>query len=250
MTAPTVLVTTAAGVTTIRIDRAAKKNALDGDTYRGLADAFTAAAADDACRAIVLTGGPDVFTAGNDLADFARVSAGGGGLSAGDFLRALVEQPKPIVAAVAGWAVGIGTTMLLHCDFVYAAPSAQFKTPFVDLGLCPEAASSVLLPATIGRRAAAEMLLLGATVDAARAVELGLVTAVVDDPLASAAAVAAELATKPPIALRKTKELVRRVHRSDITDALAAEQDAFLGALRGDEARNAVMAMLAKRAPR
>jgi len=243
----TVLVTTDAGVTTIRIDRLAKKNALDGATYRGLADAFAGAAADPAGRAIVLTGGPDVFTAGNDLADFARVSAGEGGLDAIEFLRALIDCPLPIVAAVSGWAVGIGTTMLLHCDLVYASPSARFRTPFVELGLCPEAASSLLLPSTIGARAAIEMLYLGTELDAARAVALGLVTSIVEDPLAHASSVAARLAALPPGALRATKSLVRRPSRAALDAALAAEQEAFLAQLRSDEARTAVLAMLSRR---
>jgi len=245
----TVLVTADGAVTTIRIDRTAKKNALDTATYEGLTAALRATAADDACRAVVLTGGPEIFTAGNDLADFARASAGGGGgpSAAADFLRVLIEYPKPLVAGVAGWAVGIGTTMLLHCDLVYAAPSARFRVPFVDLGLCAEAASSVLLPLTIGRRAAAEMLYLGDELSAARAADLGLINEVVEDPLARATQVAAALATKPPNALRTTKELVRRVTRAQVTDALGAELEAFAAQLASTEARDAVLAMLAKR---
>lgn len=244
----TVKISSDRGTTTIRIDRPGKKNALDMATYRGLAAGIAAARGDDGCRAIVLTGGPEVFTAGNDLADFMRVRDAGGEMSAGDFLRGISECEKPIVAAVAGWAVGIGTTMLLHCDFVYAAPSARFKTPFTDLGLCPEAGSSVLLPAAIGPRHAAEMLQLGVEVDAARARDWGLVTEVVADPLARAAAVAAELAAKPPNALRRTKALMRRAGRAVLADTMAAELEAFVSQLRSDEARDAVMAMLARRA--
>ena len=244
-----VRVTTAAGIARIVMDRPAKKNALDGAMYRGLADGLTAAAADPAVRAILLTGTPDVFCAGNDLADFAKVRAGAGGLSAMDFLHALVACPKPIVAAVAGWAVGIGTTMLLHCDFVYAAPSARFRTPFVDLGLCPEAASSVLLPATVGPRIAAEMLLLGAELDAARARDAGLVTAIADDPVARAEATCAELARRAPGAVRATRALVRRPGQAAIADALAAEQAAFLDRLKSDEAAEAAMALMARRPP-
>jgi enoyl-CoA hydratase/carnithine racemase len=244
----TVKISSDRGTTTIRIDRAAKKNALDMATYRGLAAGLAAARADDGCRAIVLTGGPEVFTAGNDLADFMAVRESGGEMSAGDFLRGIAECEKPIVAAVAGWAVGIGTTMLLHCDFVYAAPSARFKTPFVDLGLCPEAGSSVLLPAAIGPRHAAEMLYLGVEVDAARAREWGLISDIDADPLARAATVAAELAAKPPGALRKTKALMRRAGKALLAETMAAELDAFVTQLRSDEARQAVMAMLARRA--
>ena len=243
----TVKISSAAGVTTMRIDRPEKRNALDAATYGGLAGGLAAARADDACRAIVLTGGPEVFTAGNDLADFLRAREGGQ-LAAGDFLRGLVECEKPIVAAVAGWAVGIGTTLLLHCDFVYAAPSARFRTPFVELGLCPEAGSSVLLPAAIGTRRAAEMLELGVEVDAARAREWGLITDVVDDPLARAAEVAAVLASRPPGAMRRTKELLRRVDRAAIVDAMVKEGEAFVSQLGSNEARDALTAMLARRA--
>lgn len=236
-------------VTTLRLDRPAKKNALDGAMYRALADGLAKAGADPDTRAIVLTGHPDVFCAGNDLADFARVRESGAGLSAGDFLGALVACPLPIVAAVSGWAVGIGTTMLLHCDLVFASPTARFRTPFVDLGLCPEAASSVLLPAIVGPRVAVEMLYLGETVDAARGKAIGLVTDVVDDPLARATEVAATLAAKAPGALRATKALLRRVDRAAVEAALAAERDAFLTQLRGPEAQEAALAMLQRRAP-
>jgi len=244
----TVQIGSEGAVTTIRIDRPAKKNALDGATYRGLAAAIAGARADGGCRAIVLTGGPDHFTAGNDLGDFLRVRDGGGDLSALDFLQGLADCEKPVVAAVAGWAVGIGTTLLLHCDLVIAAPSARFKTPFVDLGLCPEAGSSVLLPAAIGTRHAVEMLYLGVEVDAATAAAWGLVNEVAADPLARAAELAAALAAKPPGALARTKQLVRRADKARVADAMAAERDAFVTQLGSDEARDAVMAMLARRA--
>lgn len=248
-TIPTVRVTTEAGVMTVLIDRPAKKNALDGATYRGLADALVAAAADPTVRVVVLTGGRDVFTSGNDLGDFARIRAGGGDLAAMDFLRALIGSPRPVIAAVAGWAVGIGTTLLLHCDFVYAAPSARFKTPFVDLGLCPEAASTVLLPRIVGPRHAAEMLVLGTEVDAARALAWGLVNEVVEDPLARAAEVAATLARRAPGAVRTTRALLQRVTAAEIDAAMAAEQQAFLARLTTEEAVEAATAKLTKRAP-
>jgi enoyl-CoA hydratase/carnithine racemase len=243
----TVRISTENAVTTLRIDRPLKKNALDGATYRGLADGLTAALADDAVRAIVIGGSDEVFTAGNDLGDFVKVREGGAGLAAGTFLEALVDAKKPIVAAVSGWAVGIGTTMLLHCDFVYAAPSARFRTPFVDLGLCPEAASTVLLPAAIGTRHAVEMLYLGAEVDAVRAAAWGLITEVVPDPMARAQEVAAQLASRPPGALQKTKELLRRPLRAAVAEALVAERDAFVERLHSREAMEAVMAMMARR---
>jgi enoyl-CoA hydratase/carnithine racemase len=243
----TVHASTESGVATIRIDRPDKKNALDGATYRGLADGFAAAAGDDAVRAIVLTGGPDVFTSGNDVGDFLRVAQQGGGLAAGDFLRALVETDKPIIAAVNGWAVGIGTTMLLHCDFVYASPGARFKTPFVELGLCPEAASTVLLPAAVGARMAARILLGGEAIDAGTAASCGLITEIVDDPLARAGEVAARLASLPPGAMKMTKQLMKRPSREAVHAALAAEKDAFMERLKSPETQQAMMAFLTRR---
>lgn len=241
----TVRITTAAGVTQLRIDRPQKKNALDQATYRGLAEGLAAALADPGVRAIVLTGGPDVFTAGNDLGDFAKVQSEGAGLGAAAFLETIVSAKKPIVAAVAGWAVGIGTTMLLHCDFVYAAPSARFKMPFVELGLCPEAASTVLLPMAIGSRHATELLFLGTEIDAAKALAWGLINEVADDPIARAMAVAAQLAELPPGALQKTKELVRRPLHEAVIAALGAERDAFLERLHSREALEAIMKRVA-----
>lgn len=244
-----ITITSERGVTTLLLDRAEKRNALDGAMYRDLATALAAAAANPTTRVVVLTGGPSVFTAGNDLGDFVRIRQSGGDLAALDFLRELSGFPKPIVAAVAGWAVGIGVTMLLHCDFVYAAPSARFRTPFVDLGLCPEAASSVLLPATIGPRHANEMLVLGAEVDAARARDWGLVTDVVEDVVGHAARIAEQLAARAPGAVRTTKALIRRASRALIAETMAAEGEAFLARLHSEEAVEAVTATLGKRKP-
>ncbi len=246
---PHVLVDVADRVMTIRIDRVAKKNALDAAMYRGLADALAAAAADRAVRVVVITGGAEVFCAGNDLADFARARAGSGDMAAADFLKNISEHPLPIVAAVAGWAVGIGVTLLLHCDFVYAAPSARFRAPFVDLGLCPEAGSTVLLPRIIGPRRAAEMLLLGTEIDAATARDWQLVTGVVDDPLARAAEVAAALARRAPQSMRTTKALLQRVTAGEVATAMEAELRAFGERLRSDEAVEAATALMTKRAP-
>ncbi len=248
-TSPHVLVTAAGGVMTVRIDRPEKKNALGGAMYAALAAALARAAADDAVRVVVLTGGPQTFTSGNDVGEFAKVSTEGGGLAAGAFLEELVGFGKPLVAAVAGWAIGIGTTMLLHADFVYAAPDARFRTPFVDLGLCPEAGSSLLMPIVLGTRRAAELLLLGAELDAAGARDAGLVTAIVDDPLGHAAAIAATLAARAPGALRATKALMRRAGHAQLVETMAAEGAVFLEQLQGGEAIEAVSAKMMKRAP-
>ncbi|MCB9562282.1 MAG: enoyl-CoA hydratase/isomerase family protein [Kofleriaceae bacterium] len=246
---PHVVVTAAAGVTTIRIDRAAKRNALESAMYGALADALTAADRDPAIRVVVLTGGPDIFTAGADLSDFARPDASAGPLPFADFLAALTGLAKPLIAAVAGWAIGIGTTLLLHADLVYAAPTARFRTPFVELGLCPEAGSSLLLPALVGTRRAVEMLMLGAELDAAAAADAGLITAVVDDPIGHAHAVATTLAARAPGSLRVTKRLIRGATRGGLDAAIAAENAALAEQLGRGEAVEAVTARLARRAP-
>lgn len=234
---------------TICMDRLAKKNALDAAMYRGLADALAEAARTRAVRASVITGGPDVFCAGNDLADFAKARAGASDLSAGDFLKNLAAHEKPLIGAVAGWAVGIGFTMLLHCDFVIAAPSAKLRAPFVDLGLCPEAGSTVLLPRIVGPRRAAEILLLGKELDAATALSWRLVTEVAEDPIARAHEVAAALAQKSPGAVQATKALLRRATATEVAAAMTAELDAFALRLHSEEAVEAATALMARRAP-
>ena len=244
-----VQVSVADGVMTIRMDRLAKKNALDAAMYRGLADALAEAARTRVVRASVITGGPDVFCAGNDLGDFAKARAGASDLSAGDFLKNVSTHDKPLIAAVGGWAVGIGFTMLLHCDFVFAAPSARFRAPFVDLGLCPEAGSTVLLPRIVGPRHAAEMLLLGKDIDAGTALAWRLVTEVAEDPLARAQEVGAALAKKSPGAVQATKALMRRATATEVATAMTAELDAFVDRLHSEEAVEAATALMARRAP-
>jgi enoyl-CoA hydratase/carnithine racemase len=257
MTQPTqptqnIQVTTADRITTIRFDRPDKKNAITIDMYKALGAALTAASEDPAVRAVVITGSRDCFTSGNDLGDFMRAAqtSGPAEVSAGlGFLGILARFDKPLVAAVSGVAIGIGTTMLLHCDLVYAAPSARFKVPFVDLGLVPEAGSSVLLPALIGPRRAAQMLLLSEQVDAPTALDWGLVNSVVDDPGAAAHAAAVRLASSAPGALRLTKSLIRRAHRDGVLEAMRIEGEAFAERLRSPEAMEAFQAFMARRAP-
>src|SRR5215475_8539991 len=219
-------VTTVGHVTTIRLDRPDKKNAITIEMYAALGAALDAAAADPAVRAVVLGGTRDCFTAGNDLGDFVR-AAQGGGASALGFLSTLAGFDKPLIGAVAGVAIGIGTTMLLHCDLVYAAPTARFRTPFVDLALVPEAGSSILLPALVGPRRAAQLLLLGEQLDAQAALAWGLINGVVDDPDAAAAAAAGKLAGLAPGALRTTKALTRRASREAVAEAMRVEGEAF-----------------------
>jgi enoyl-CoA hydratase/carnithine racemase len=243
-----VRVTTADHITTIRFDRPDKKNAITLEMYGALTAALEAAAADPAVRAVVLGGARDCFTAGNDLGDFMRVAQGGGETGAGQgFLRCLVGFDKPLVAAVGGVAIGIGTTMLLHCDLVYAAPGARFKTPFVDLALVPEAGSSMLLPALVGARRAAQLLLLGEQIDARTALDWGLINGVTDDPDGDAAAAARKLAGCAPGALRATKALTRRASREGVLEAMRVEGEAFAERLRTPEAMEAFQAFMARR---
>jgi len=247
-------VSTADRITTIRFDRPDKKNAITIDMYAAFGAALTAASSDPAIRAVVITGSRECFTSGNDLGDFLRVAQGGSG-GAGEptgalsFLHILASFDKPLIAGVAGVAIGIGTTMLLHCDLVYAAPNARFKVPFVDLGLVPEAGSSVLLPALIGPRRAAQMLLLGEQLDAPTALDWGLINGVVDDPEAAAHTAARRLAASAPGALRLTKGLTRRVHRDAVLEAMRIEGEAFAERLRSPEAMEAFQAFMARRPP-
>src|SRR5471032_2714598 len=181
-----ILSSKAGGVLTIEFNRPERKNAITSAMYQSMADAINDGEQDAAVRAILIVGKPEIFTAGNDLEDFMKTSrpADGAGIeerAVFRFMMALSGATKPVVAAVAGAAVGIGTTMLLHCDLVYAAPNTRLQLPFVNLGLVPEAASSLLLPALIGYQRAAELLLLGEPFTAQRAKEIGLVTEVVPE---------------------------------------------------------------------
>jgi enoyl-CoA hydratase/carnithine racemase len=247
-----VQITTADRVTTIRLDRPDKKNALTFEMYAALGAALEAASIDAAVRAVVLTGSTECFTAGNDLGDFMRTAKGGTTAepsAAFGFLHTLATFDKPLVAAVAGVAIGIGTTMLLHCDLVYAAPGARFKVPFVDLGLVPEAGSSILLPAIVGPRRAAQLLLLGEQLDAATALDWGLISGVAEDALAAALTAARRLATSAPAAVRMTKSLTRRAHRDAVLEAMRIEGEAFAERLRSPEAMEAFEAFAARRPP-
>jgi enoyl-CoA hydratase/carnithine racemase len=242
-----IVVTTADRITTIRIDRPEKKNALTVAMYEQLAAALVAAAGDPAVRAVVLAGSSDCFTAGNDIGDLARANQGDSTTAPVDFLRALATFEKPVIAAVAGVAIGIGTTLLLHCDLVIAAPSARFKTPFVALGLVPEAASSLLLPRLIGERRAAQLLLLGEQIDATTALTWGLVNEIAEDPLAASLARARVLAAAAPGAVRATKSLIRRATRESVLETMAFEGQLFSSQLRSPEAMEAFQAFMTRR---
>lgn len=236
----------------LQIKRLEKKNALTRDMYDALTAGLTQAAQDPECRVLLLSGAEGCFTSGNDIKDFMEAPPTGLDSPVFRFLLALVEFPKPIVAAVQGFAVGIGTTMLLHCDLVYAAPSARFQMPFVNLGLCPEAACSLLLPQTMGHQRAAELLMFGDAFNAEKAHQYGIINDIQEDDvlLDYATDRARTLATKPPASLRLTKMLLKQ--RSDtarIKDVMKTEGAHFIEQLQSPEATEAFTAFVERRKP-
>lgn len=235
----------------ITLNRPDKKNAITADMYQALADAIGTAERDAAIRVILIHGAGGAFTAGNDLKDFLSNPPRGEASPVFRFLAAVSTAEKPIVAAVSGVAVGIGTTMLLHCDLVYAAENARFALPFVNLGISPEAGSSFLLPRIAGYQRAAELLLLGEPFDAAKARDAGIVTAVVpnDNVLDTAKAAAKKLAERPANSIRVTKRLMRKWDRDSVARAMKEEGDSFVALLSSPEAKEAFSAFLEKRKP-
>lgn len=249
----TVIQTREAGVLTLTINRPELRNALDAPTYRALAGALTAADRDAAVRAVLVTGAAGHFTAGNDLREFQQPSLADGGEPAGiAYLRALVGFGKPLLAAVEGVAVGIGTTMLLHCDFAFAGAGARFRMPFVPLGLCPEGGSTLLLPRIAGAKRAADLLLLGREFTAAEALEAGILTGTTTDggALERAGEAARRLAELPPEGLRVSKALLRRTERQATLEAIDAEMAEFWRRLGSEEAQQAFAAFFARRGKR
>ena len=248
-----VLTAVDAGVLTITINREDKKNALTNDMYTALADALEAARDDNDVRAVVIQGSQRVFSAGNDLGDFQSTPADAGlSRPVFRFLHALAVFPKPLIAAVCGPAVGIGTTMLLHCDLVYVGTNAKLSLPFVNLGLCPEAASSLLLPKIAGHARAAELLMLGEPFSPQLAYDAGLVNAVLEpeEVLAKAQQTAVKLAAKPQKSLRVTKELLRpEALRKQILERIDDEAQTFSAMLHEPAAREAFAAFMEKRRP-
>ncbi|WP_089173628.1 enoyl-CoA hydratase-related protein [Bosea sp. AS-1] len=239
----------AAGVVQITMNRPDRKNALDRASYTGLIEAIAGAEADDSIRAILLTGAGGCFTSGNDIKDFAAAAATGEGARVAiDFLNAISTAKKPIVAAVEGFAVGIGTTMLLHCDLAFAGATASFRLPFVALGLSPEGGSSYLLPLVAGGKRAAELLMLGEVFDAATAARAGLLNAVVTEgtALEHALAKAKALAALPPQSVALTKMLLKRGTAEAVAETIAIEADHFGQRLRSAEAMAAFAAFLKK----
>lgn len=247
-----ILTNKANGILTIEFNRPEKKNAITSAMYQMMADALKDAEGDTAVRAIVIQGKPEVFTAGNDLEDFMKnSSAQVGDRPVAQFMRALSGATKPVVAAVAGNAVGIGTTLLMHCDLVYAADNAKFAMPFTQLGLCPEFASSMLFPAMVGYPRAAEKLLLGEAFLAEEAYDLGLVSKVL--PVAElnehAHGQAAKLAALPASSLRVTKRLMKGAQAEAVQARMMEENRHFGEMLLSKEAKEAFTAFFEKRKP-
>ena len=241
-----ILVHTEAGVTTLTLNRVDKKNSLTSAMYSALADALEQAQADSAVRTVLLQGDVAVFSAGNDIADFLAHPPTDQSSPVYRFLRTLAAFPKPLVAAVCGPAVGIGTTMLLHCDLVYAGDNAAFSLPFVNLGLCPEAASSLLVPRLLGYHRAAEALLLGEPFMAEAALEVGLVNRVVPptECNAIAQAQARKLAAKPLASLLATKRLMKQGLVEPVLQRLGEEGAIFARMLTEPAAREAFTAFM------
>jgi enoyl-CoA hydratase/carnithine racemase len=235
----------------VQFNRPAKKNAMTASMYAGLADLLNQTDQDDNVNVVLLYGAGDSFSAGNDLEDFAKNPPGPGDSPQARLMNALIRFSKPLVAAVHGVAIGGGTTILTHFDFVYAAESARFQIPFINLALVPEFGSSVSVPRQIGYLQAAELIMLGAPFHAARASELGLVTAVVPDAnlLAKATETAEALARKPAVALRICKDLMKRPHREQLEQAVARELQEFAVRVRSAETKEAIAAFFEKRAP-
>ena len=244
------------GVQTIRIQRPEKKNALLPAMYAAMHAALVEGDANDDVRAHIITGSGGVFTAGNDIKDFMSRASNGSAVSVGEspvhkFIGYLPRVEKPLIAAVDGLAVGVGVTMLFHCDLVYATPTARFLTPFLDLGLLPEAGSSLLIPRRMGHARAFEMLALGEPFAADRAREAGLVNAIVasEELDATARAAAVRLAAKPPAALKIARDLMRGASVEEIVERLEVESRLFGERMTSPEAREAFQAFVDKRPP-
>ena len=239
------------GMLKVQFNRPEKKNAITRAMYIGLTAALTEAADNPAIRVVFITGTPGCFTSGNDISDFLHHPHTDADSPPIQFLTTISQFKKPIVAAVTGVAVGIGTTMLLHCDLVYAAAGANFQLPFVNLGLVPEAGSTIILPQLMGYHRAAALLMLGDFFDAPTAQALGLVNEVFDDDrlLAATLEKVQLLAAKPPAALRLTKSLLKETHADLIRETIYKEGEQFQQCLQSPEAREAMQAFMERRPP-
>jgi enoyl-CoA hydratase/carnithine racemase len=233
----------------VQLNRPAKRNAMTSAMYLTLADIFNEAANDEDTLVVLWHGAGDSFCAGNDIEDFLRNPPGPGESPQARLMEAFVNFDKPVVAVVHGAAIGGGTTMLTHCDFIYAGESTKF--PFINLAVVPEFGSSCTMPARIGHLRAAELILLGAPFDARRAAELGLVTQVIpdEDVLAKGIETGGKLAAEPSAALQASKRLMKRSYREQIKAAMKAENEEFSAQVRSEDAKEALTAFLEKRKP-
>jgi len=222
-------------------------NALTRAMYAGLAKGLNDAAGDFGIRAVILTSEGDHFTAGNDIVDFMDNPPTSDSSEVAQFLAALLNFPKPLVAAVKGNAVGVGTTMLLHCDVVVASPSANFSMPFASLGLVPEAGSSFLFPALVGYQRAAKIFFTGESFGSNAALEMGLIAEIDADALAGATKLAQHIAEQPPQAIINTKALLKARNHESVAAVMKAEFEIFAMALQSDEAMEAFMKFMAKK---
>ncbi|MGI9352594.1 MAG: crotonase/enoyl-CoA hydratase family protein [Rhizobiaceae bacterium] len=237
------------GVMTIRMNRPDKKNAITGDMYARMAASLDEAYGSDDVNVILILGTPGAFSSGNDIADFMQITMSGerSSMAVFDFLERLIMAPKPLVAGVDGLAIGVGTTMLMHCDYVIASGNSHFKTPFVNLGLVPEAGSSLIAPQLMGHHKAFALLGLGESLNAGEANVAGFVNQVVNQEILeeSAKAMAADVASKPQQALRLSRDLIRG-DRSAILERMREEAVLFGERLESEEAKQAFMAFMAK----
>ena len=246
-----ILVHNESGILTLTFNRPDKKNSITAAMYQQLADALKAAADDASTRVVVIQGSETIFSAGNDLGDFMNNPPAGDGSPVFQFLHGIAAFPKPLLAAVCGPAVGVGTTLLLHCDLVIAGDNAAFSMPFVNLGLCPEAASSLLVPQMMGYHRAAEALLLGEPFLAEAALEVGLVNRVVPPSEATRVAMqwAQKLAAKPISSLIETKRLLKKGNADTVKARMTEEGVSFGRMLREPAAKEAFSAFMERRLP-
>ena len=231
----------------LSFNRPAKMNALTRSMYAGLATGLNEAAGDFGIRAVILTSEDQHFTAGNDISDFMNNPPTSESSEVSQFLESLLNFPKPLIAAVKGNAVGVGTTMLLHCDVVVASPTAKFSMPFASLGLVPEAGSSFLFPQLVGYQRAARIFMTGESFDAPVAVEMGLVTSIENDPLVGAMKIAQLIAEQPPQAIINTKALLKARSHDAVAAVMKAEFEIFAMALQSEEAMEAFMKFMSKK---
>jgi enoyl-CoA hydratase/carnithine racemase len=231
----------------LSFNRPEKMNALTRSMYAGLATGLNEAAGDFGIRAVIITSESQHFTAGNDISDFMDNPPTSESSEVSRFLESLLNFPKPLIAAVKGNAVGVGTTMLLHCDVVVASPAAKFSMPFASLGLVPEAGSSFLFPQLVGYQRAARIFMTGESFDSPMAVEMGLVTSIENDPLEQAMKIAQQIAEQPPQAIINTKALLKARSHDAVAAVMKAEFEIFAMALQSDEAMEAFMKFMSKK---